>query len=61
MLEGIGEYLDEIIMFGIPALTFIGIAGYGCWRHVRNNNPSQIQDDYYRSLREHRRKNGTDK
>lgn len=56
MLEGMGDYLDEIIMIGVPALTFIGIIGYSCWKHMRCNDPSRIQEDYYRSLMEH----GTD-
>lgn len=54
MLEGIGEYLDEIIMFGVPAVAFLGIAGYGCWKYISRNNEHQIREEYFNSLKEHR-------
>ncbi len=55
MLDGIGGYLDEIIMIGLPALTFMGIAGYGCWKYMSRNNEHQIRDEYFRNIEERRR------
>ena len=46
----LSEHLDNIIMFGVPIITFVGMAGYGCWRYMKKGSYYEMQEEYYRNL-----------